>query len=661
MGADGPRRRAALGRRGLSPTPPSERPIARVAVEVEPYHLDRLFDYAVGDADPVVGARVEVVFAGRVRKGVVVERVATTDVPDSRLRPLKRTLGDHVWATPDEVGLARWAADRWGGTLADVLRHALPARTVDVERRAADAGWFPAAERAVAPPAPRPEAWERYGQSGSALVDAVTDGTGAFVWRPLADDDVAARIAELVRVCLAGDRDVLVVTGDPVSPVADAVVAAAGDLAVDARAAASPRVTYRRWLQARTGYARVVVGTRSVALWPLAKPGLTIVLDEANPAHKERRSPRHHVREIALERARRTNGVALLVGTVASAATWRLLVEGRVTPVAADRQTERAAAPQVAVDDRPSGRIGRPALQALRTAVEEGSYGIVLATRRGEGRALACRKCGGALRCPTCANTIAPAGAGVLCEGCGWKQHRRPHCPSCHEPDPWVPLAAGAQRLGQELARSLPKAQVHVLEGHAADIPPAPAVLVMTRGSVLDAPPGPVGALVLPDVDALTRRPVLDADEDALRLCTTMASWVTRSGTGARGSDDAARVVVQTREPEHAVVQALVRWDPSGYWRTEAPKRAELGFPPSAHAVRIDAPAAISADVGAVLEEALKGVAQLLGPLREDGRARWLCKTPDRRALLAALHESRVVWSKSGADVRLDVDPVEVL
>ncbi len=91
-------------------------------------------------------------------------------------------------------------------------------------------------------------------------------------WRPLPDEDPAARIGELVRVALDGDRDVLVVVPDPVSPVADAVVETAGDLAVDARHKASDRVTYRRWLQARTGQARVVVGGRGVALWPLGRP-----------------------------------------------------------------------------------------------------------------------------------------------------------------------------------------------------------------------------------------------------------------------------------------------------------------------------------------------------------------------------------------------------
>lgn len=650
-------------------------PIARVAVEVEPHHLDRPFDYRVGDTDPPVGARVEVVFAGRTRKGVVIERVADTDVPESRLRDLKRVLGDHVWITPDELDLARWAATRWGGTLADVLRHALPGRTVDVERRAATAGWFPVAERATAPAAPDTSAWARYGEGGAALVAAVAGGDGAHVWRPLADEQVAARIAELVRVALAGDRDVLVVVPDPVSPVADAVLEAVGDLAVDARDKASDRVTYRRWLQARTGQARVVVGGRGVALWPLARPGLFVVLDEANPAHKELRSPRHHAREIALERARRAGGVALLVGTVASAATWRLLREERIVPVAASRADELEVAPPVVVDSDPRGRLGTPALRALRAAVREGMHGVVLATRRGEGRALACHNCGEALRCPDCAATVAADGAGVLCQGCGWQRPRRPTCPSCGRPDPWVPLRAGAQRLAEELGRSMPETPVHALEGHAPEVPAPPAVLVLTRGSVLDAPPGPVGAVVVPELDALTRRPVVDAGEDALRLCLALAGWVSRSHAGPSRTelpddvgdvpptDDAGtpRVVVQTREPDGPVAAALATWDPSTYWRQEAPLRDELGFPPGGRLVRVDAPVGEVEAVAGPLQDAAGAVgAVVLGPLREDGRARWLCKAVDVRPLLDALEPAREAWSRDGADVRVDVDPVDV-
>lgn len=650
---------------------------ARVIVEVEPFHLDRLFDYAVPEdlEYPVqVGSRVEVLFAGRRRHGVVAELSDHTDVDPGRIRPLRRVFGPHAWMRPEDLAVARWAAERFAAPVADVVRHALPRRTVDVERRAGAAGWFPpgAGRRPSSDPPPDPErlvaAWGAYGDGGRGLIDACGSGEGAHFWRPLPDEDVAARLSELVQVTLAGGRDVLVVVPDPSSPVADAVVRAAGDLAVDARGGPSPRRTYNMWLQARCGHARVVVGERGVSLWPLDRLGLAVVVDEANPALKERRSPRHHAREVVLERARRAGAVGLLVGWVPSAAAWRLLAERRLEPVIPEREAERAAAPLVRVETGEGGirtRLASAAIGALRRAVERGDFGVVLAARRGEGRALVCSACGHRLRCPTCASSLAPLPQGrVHCEGCGWTSPRRATCAECGQ-DRFTPLAAGAGRLGSELSRSFPETTVEVLEGYAAEPPPPPAILVMTRGSVLDAPPGPVGAVVLPDVDGQLRRPSLDAAEDTLRLSMQVARWVVSShpeagrGTRVPDRDREAVVVVQTREPDHPAVQGLVRWDPGGFWRQEAASRGELRFPPAAYAIRVDAPVGSADTVGGQLAETLPDGDRLLGPVPARERAGFLVKSVDRVTTLAALVEVRSAWSRDGLDVRVDVDPVD--
>lgn len=650
---------------------------ARVIVEVEPFHLDRLFDYAVPeDLDhPVqVGSRVEVLFAGRRRPGVVAELSDHTEVDPGRIRPLRRVSGPHAWMRPEDLEIARWAAERFGAPVADVVRHALPRRTVDVERRAAAAGWFPpgTGRRPSSDPPPDPvrlaDAWAAYGDSGRGLLDACRSGEGAHFWRPLPDEDVAARLSELVQVTLAGGRDVLVVVPDPSSPVADAVVRAAGDLAVDVRGGPSPRRTYNMWLQARCGHARVVVGERGVSLWPLDRLGLAVVVDEANPTLKERRSPRHHAREVVLERARRSGAVGLLVGWVPSAAAWRLLGERRLAPVIPDREAERDAAPLVRVETGEGGirtRLASSAIGALRRAVEHGDFGVVLAARRGEGRALVCSGCGHRLRCPTCASSLAPLLQGrVHCEGCGWTSPRRARCAECGQ-ERFTPLAAGAGRLGSELSKSFPEVAVAVLEGYAVEPPPPPAILVMTRGSVLDAPPGPVGAVVLPDVDGQLRRPSLDAAEDTLRLSMQVARWVVSSHPGAgRGTrvpdrDREAVVVVQTREPDHPAVQGLVRWDPGGFWRQEATARGELRFPPAAYAIRVDAPSGSADTVGGQLTEVLPDADRLLGPVPDRDRAGFLVKSVDRVATLAALAEVRSAWSREGLDVRVDVDPVD--
>jgi primosomal protein N' (replication factor Y) (superfamily II helicase) len=649
--------------------------VVRVAVEVEPLHLDRPFDYLVpDDGEVAVGQRILVDFGGRRVKALVLEVATDSAVDPARLKPFVRRLGPHVWLRPEEIELGRWLAGGTGAPVADVVRHALPSRVVAVERAATEAGWFPSgsARRPSDPPglaaADLAAAWAGYGDSGRELLAAVSGGAGSFLWRPLPGEDLAARVGELVRTCLAHGRDAIVVVPDPSSPAADGVVAAAGDLAVDLRGGPGERATYRRWLEARCGQARVVVGARSVALWPVDRLGLAVVLDEANPALKERRSPRHHAREVALERARRGGGVGLLVGTVPSAPAWRLLRERRLRPVVPVREAERRARPRVTAvpdDGRVRTRLSHEAVRALRHAVAAGTYGVVLAARRGEGRALVCGACGTRAVCPTCASSLVLGDRPhprqdppVACEGCGWRASRFPACPDCGEREP-IPLAAGATWLARELRRTV-DTPVAALEGHAATPPPPPAVLVTTRGSVLDTPPGPVGAVVLPDLDGGLRRPSLDAAEDTLRLGYQIAGWAAHPRT-REVLPGGGEVVVQSREPTHHAIDALVRWDPGAFWRAEVELRGALRFPPAAVAIRLGVSGvdgdglALAADV----RDAVCAGDDVLGPLPVGGEITFLLKVDDRAATLAALRPLQQAWSKQGATVRVDVDPVD--
>lgn len=651
--------------------------LVRVLVDVEPHHLDRPFDYLLGEApdDIDVGWRVEVNFAGRRRRGLVVARPQATDVEESRLRPVKKVLGAYPWMTPSELEVVTWAAQRWCGTRADVIRHALPGRTVSVERQFAEQGLLPwsdtperpvwtvadASKRVDAAAAASgsggevPVGWARYGDAGRALFASLADGSGPRAWRPLADEDVAARLGEAITTCVAGGRDALVVVPDAGSRIAARLVemlrlglAAHGidrDQVVDVTGLSTPSAVTRAWLRARTGQARVVIGERRVAFWPLGAPGLFVVLDEANPALKERRSPRHHAREVLLERARRDDAVAIVTGYVASAQTWALLQAGRLAMVAADRATEVAAAPRVVVDDHHRVRLGRRGIGALRDAVAAGRHGVVLAARRGEGRAMVCRTCGDRPTCPTCASSLAGDGPGLACPRCGWATPRR-RCRECGGAE-FVPLAAGTGRLARELATTVP-APVAVLEGYDAAAPDPPAVLVMTRGSVLDLPPGPVGAVVVGDLDALVRRPAVDAPEDTLRLLFTLATWVV-------DAPDAAMVVV-TREPDAAVATALRRWDPDGFWRREQDERAP--FPPARSAIAVTVP---SVDVAAMVADRVEADETLvLGPAPVDGGHRLLVMTTRRVPTVAILSHLRAELSRDNVALTVDVDPVDL-
>jgi primosomal protein N' len=100
----------------------------------------------------------------------------------------------------------------------------------------------------------------------------------------------------------------------------------------------------------------------------------------------------------------------------------------------------------------------------------------------------------------------------------------------------------------------------------------------------------------------------------------------------------------------------LVRWDAAGFWRGEAERRAELGYPPNRVLIHIDAADAdaVADAVGAVLPDD----DQLSGP---DLGGRLLVKTSDPRGTLSALDPLRRRWSSDDVRVAVDVDPVPAL
>src|SRR5579862_2379263 len=137
--------------------PAPDLPVARVTVDVSLPHLDRPFDYLVplemADA-AVPGCRVRVRFAGKLTSGYILERAAASEHP-GRLAFLERLVSPDPVLTPETVALAREVASRYAGTLADVLRLAIPPRHAAAERAAA-AEHGPVTEQSPAAQTPGP-------------------------------------------------------------------------------------------------------------------------------------------------------------------------------------------------------------------------------------------------------------------------------------------------------------------------------------------------------------------------------------------------------------------------------------------------------------------------------------------------------------------------
>ncbi len=599
-------------------------PVARVLVDKGVLHLDRYFDYAVPeelDADAQPGVRVRVRFgAGRHRvregrregggliDGFLVERLAESDY-SGPLAALAQVVSPERVLSEELLGLARAVADRYAGSLADVLQLAVPPRNARAEKR-------PSPDPLPPPPAPAPGPWERYEQGPAFLESLATGGAPRAVWNALPGPLWSEELARAVAATLASGRGALVVVPD--GRAVARVDAALTELLGRGRHAvltadAGPEKRYAQWLAVRRGSVRAVVGTRAAMFAPVRDLGLVAVWDDGDDSHSEQHAPQPHAREVLLLRAAQDKCGFLLGGWSCTVEAAQLVDTGWARPLVATRERVRAAAPLVrTVGDQDlardeaarAARLPTLAWQAVREGLRHGPV-LVQVPRRGYVPRMACAACREPARCRHCSGPLEARGADDL--RCGWcgREESGWHCPECGG----FRLRAqvvGARRTAEELGRAFPAVPVRTSgrEQVLDTVPGAPALVVSTPGAEPVAEGGYAAALLL-DGWAMLGRPDLRAGEDALRRWIAAAALVRPQSAGG--------TVVVVAEPTLRPVQALVRWDPVGHAVRELAERGELGFPPVSRMASVSGPGpAVAAFLRAV---ALPPSAEVLGPV----------------------------------------------
>ncbi len=601
-------------------------PVARVLVDVSLPHLDRPFDYAVParwDTLVVPGARVRVRFAGRRVDGYVLARADTSDHP-GRLATIARATDGTPALSPAVARLARAVADRYAGTMADVLRLAVPPRHLRAESRP----WSPGPVAALGPVAAVEQvtrAWRDY-PYGPAFLRALADGRAPrAVWQALPDaggpgpsaPGAPDAIAGAVQVALAAGRGALVVLPDhrDLTSMDEALTRRLGPgHHVVLTADLGPAERWRRYLAVRRGVVRVVVGTRAAVFAPVADLGLVVVWDDGDDLHAEPRAPYPHVREVAVLRADQEQAALLIGGYSRTVEAQQMLAEATARPLLPSRGALRGCAPMVSASGEDTGdvrerwpraRLPDAAWRVVHEAVRTGPV-LLQVPRRGYLPTLACQSCRSPARCPHCAGVLSLAEASAV-PTCRWCARSAPawRCPSCGAAR-LRSMVVGSGRTAEELARAFPGVTVRTSHAGAvlSRVDATPALVVATPGAEPVAEGGYVAGVLL-DAAALLARADLRAGEEALRRWLNAARLVRAAGDGGR--------VVVVGDPGLAPIQALVRWDPGWLAGRELAERTGLGLPPTATLVEITGdPSGIRSFLGVFPSPA---GAQVLGPV----------------------------------------------
>jgi primosomal protein N' (replication factor Y) (superfamily II helicase) len=524
---------------------------------------------------------------------------------DTGDRPLRRVIGrssDIPVFDRRLLATLRWAAGHYVAPLASLLAKATPPNLP----RSEEGGWA-SGEARQAEDAPSVRVW-----------------VGGGPWAP--------HVAERAAPALERGGSVMVVAPTWVEASAlaeDLAGRFGGERVVVVSSHLKAAALTSAWVEAATIPGRIVVGTRELALWPVARLNCAIIVGEGRRGLKDKATPTVHARDVLYRRSGVEGFALVLCDPVPTAEA--LALAGEVESISprpwglvevADRRRE------------PPGRalLGPVASAALKAVVSDGGRVLLFTHRRAT--AHRCVRCRALRRCGTCGSGPGP---GPACERCGAPVGP---CESCSARR-FEAIGAGAARVASEAARLLGSGAV----GWAGE---ERSVIV---GTERDLPGLEVDLTIVVDGDGPLMAPTYRAAEDGLRLLAR--------AVGAAGAGRGRRGVVQTQQPEHPVMTALRTGDGVPFVRSDGSQRARLGFPPGGELIAVEA-GDLPPEWQEELPEALGDRATVLGPAIVDDRLRWLIQGRDLASARIVLRSVVGKWREGGARVRVDADPIDL-
>ena len=449
-----------------------------------------------------------------------------------------------------------------------------------------------------------------------------------------------------------------------------------------------PRRRQRTWSAVAEGEALVVAGARSALFLPFADLGLVVVDEEHDASFKQEDGVRYNARDMAVVRARGAAIPLVLASATPSVETEVNAARGRYRRLVLPERFGGQRMPAVeAIDLRtegpPRGRFIAPRLaEAVENALESGAQALLFLNRRGYAPLTLCRRCGYRLQCPNCAAWLVEHRfrRQLSCHHCGFTTPRPMLCPSCEEPDSFVACGPGVERVEEEAAALFPGRRILVLSSDLlASVERMHEELASVAEGRVDIVVGTQLVAKGHHFPKLNLVGVVDADlglghgdpraaERTFQLLHQVAGRAGREWGQGRG-------FLQTHQPEHPVMRALVAGDRERFYAEEIETRERFGYPPFGRlaAIVVSGPEKFGAESYArTLASAMpvEDHVRLLGPaeaplavLRGRHRFRLLVKAPRGfdlsqflRGWLAAAPPPR-----GGVKLEVDVDPQSFL
>jgi len=647
-------------------------------------HFDYLAPKNTGDLLPSM--RVKVPFGKREMIGVVLSMSDKTACPAAQLKPVIEVIDTEPVLSPLVLTLCQKASDYYHHPIGEVVVGTLP-KWVRAGREIPNSALccgktIPNVERCVALTL-TPE------QNTAVTKINATDGFKPFLLMGITGSGKTEVYLRCIEKVLAENKQALVLVPEiGLTPQTVTRFEQRFNVpVVKLHSNLTDKERFTAWCAAKSGEAKIVIGTRSAIFAPFKNLGMIVVDEEHDNSFKQQSGFRYSARDLAVWRAQMENIPVILGSATPSLETFNNALSGRYELLALKQRVNQAPLPKLKLIDLKNkslqAGLSNECLQLMKKHLDQGQQVLVFLNRRGFAPTLMCHACGYVLHCKRCdARLTLHQNPRVLyCHHCGHMSAPPRICTECHKAE-LISIGQGTERLEETLTELFPGKNIvridrdttrkkNSLKEKLDQIHSGEAQILIGTQMLAKGHHFPnLSLAVIVDVDG----GLLSAD---FRATERMAQLITQVAGRAGREDIPGEVVLQTHVPEHPLLNCLLEKGYAEFAKATLSERQNAMLPPFSHLALIKAEAVKQImphdflnQVKELLKQNNKNVS-CLGPVpatmeKKAGkfRSHLLLQANNRAALQALLtqyakqiknlpHAKRVRWA-------LDVDPVEV-
>ena len=341
------------------------------------------------------------------------------------------------------------------------------------------------------------------------------------------------------------------------------------------------------------GEARVVVGARSTLFLPFPSLGLVIVDEEHEQAYKQEEGVIYHARDMAVVRARIENAAVVLASATPSLETYVNAESGRYHWLKLPRRHGAAVMPEIRLVDlrntrsEPGTWLSQPLREALAVTLGAGEQAMLFLNRRGYAPLTLCEACGHKLVCQQCSAWLVEHRyhRKLACHHCGFEMPAPLLCPQCKAEKTLVACGPGVERVAEEFATVFPEARTAIASSDTLHGP------LETQAAIRAMAKRETQVLIGTQIVAkghhfpqLTLVGVIDADlggsDGDLRARERTFQLLHQVAGRAGRAEKPGLVLIQTRNPDDPVMQALASGQRDAFYAQEIEARKRVAAPP---------------------------------------------------------------------------------